>query len=263
MEIFIFSCLLIGAFGGLCVGLLGIGSGVIIVPALSTLLAMMAVPLDQRLPVAIATSLATMIITTGVSSIKQLRKKNVRLDMLKFLFPTIILGAIFGVMIMESITTTWLKGFFAVILFLLALNLLYDRLPRWHHLQRQPWLLSFEGGIVASLSTLLGLGGGVFFIPLFRAANIPIKSAIGTSNVCAFLVAITGTISYVMNAQASPFYGMHWYTGYIYWPAVIGIAVTSIPFALLGVHLMHRAENLHLQRGFAVLLMCVAVFMIF
>jgi len=256
--LFLLSCIGIGAFCGLCVGLLGIGSGVIIVPALSALLVLINIPVDERLQVAIATSLATMVVTTAVSSFRQILKKNVRVDMLKYMVPTIILGGMLGAILIRYIAAPWLKGFFSIILFLMALNLWRDRMPNWHDLQKRPWLLSTASGGIATLSTLLGLGGGVFFIPVLRGAQVPIKEAIGTSNICSFLVSLSGTMVYIFNAKSSPFDGLSWHTGYIYWPAVIGIIITSIPFAVLGTHLMHRAASAHLQRAFAVLLMLVA-----
>ena len=63
----IVAMILTGAVAGVLAGLLGIGGGIVIVPAVEAALAVLGVDASVRMHVAVATSLAT-IIPTSISS---------------------------------------------------------------------------------------------------------------------------------------------------------------------------------------------------
>ena len=52
-------------------------------------------------------------------------------------------------------------------------------------------------------------------------------------------------------------------TGYVFWPAALSIALTSVLFAPLGAHLAHAVPVTLLRRLFAGLLVLIGVRMLF
>ena len=54
-----------------------------------------------------------------------------------------------------------------------------------------------------------------------------------------------------------------WTSGFVYWPAVVGIALTSVPFAKVGAKLAHKLDAKLLKRGFALLLLIVGLKFLF
>jgi len=262
MLLFLLGCIATGFLSGFTSGLFGIGGGLVVVPALTALLLLLNAPHDVRFPMALATSIACILFTSGIASLRQLSYRQVRLDLVKVLAPVLILGGLIGTGIMQLLVANWLKDVFALVMVLVAINLWRDKLPSWQALAHHPWLLRLAGFLSASLASLLGLGGGVFLVPLLRAMQVPMAYVVGTSNVCGFLVAASGVSLYLLSDNPEVLSGWRWHTSYIYWPAVAAIMVGSIPFVLLGSSLTRRLSGLHLQSGFAVLLMVVALAMV-
>jgi uncharacterized membrane protein YfcA len=116
------------------------------------------------------------------------------------------------------------------------------------------------GGVIGTLSSLVGAGGGFISVPFMAWCNVPIHTAVATSSALGFPIALAGTVGYVLagwNLQGAPAGSM----GYLYLPALALIAVTSVLFAPLGAAAAHKLNVRQLKRAFAVLLFVLAGYM--
>jgi len=107
----------------------------------------------------------------------------------------------------------------------------------------------------------LGVGGGAIIIPFLVYCNVPMKKAGGTSAGCTLPIAILGTIVFMLQSHAHM--ALPYSTGYIYWPALIGMGVMSALFAPFGAKLAKHTNVLVLKRIFAIFLLFVGINLIF
>jgi uncharacterized membrane protein YfcA len=117
------------------------------------------------------------------------------------------------------------------------------------------------GLVIGGISSLVGIGGGTMSVPFLLWCNVDMYVAIGTSAAIGFPIALAGTVGYLLNGlQASglPPYSL----GFIYLPALVGIALTSSFTASYGVHLAHRLPVATLKRSFALFIVLVATKML-
>ena len=86
--------------------------------------------------------------------------------------------------------------------------------------------------------------------------KVPMRHAVATSAACGLPIALTGAISNVVAGWGHE--GLPpWSTGFLYWPAIVGIVITSVPFAKVGAILAHRLDQALLKKAFALLLLIV------
>lgn len=253
--------LLTGAVAGILAGLLGIGGGLIVVPALVYLL--VAVPDQLIMHVAIGTSLAVVTVTAISSSYSHHRRGTVRWDLWRSLSPGLIVGTLCGAFVADQLSGDVLKNFFVIFQLLVALQLAFGR--QASPAEKLPSVVLVMGSafLIGIVCAFAGVGGGIMVVPLLVWLRIPIKEAISTSAACGLPIAVTGSIGYMIagfnTAEQLPM----WSTGYVYWPAFIGISVTSVLLAPYGAKLAHALPSHILRWVFAVFLLTLAVLMFF
>ena len=115
--------------------------------------------------------------------------------------------------------------------------------------------LSTAGGLIGSLSALIGIGGGSLTVPFLSACRVQMVRAVGTSAACGLPIAVAGVAGYLVTGWAEPGRLPH-SLGYVLWPAVLGITAASMLAAPWGARLAHWLPAAMLKRGFGVLL-CV------
>ena len=108
----IISFLGLGLLAGFLAGLLGIGGGIIIVPALLFLFKAFHIGEKSPMHLIVGTSLASMIVTTLSSSLAQLKKHNIDFSILKPMGIGSLLGALIGVYTATLLPGAYLKLFF-------------------------------------------------------------------------------------------------------------------------------------------------------
>ncbi|WP_373018496.1 sulfite exporter TauE/SafE family protein [Thiomicrorhabdus sp.] len=250
-----------GAFVGFAAGLLGIGGGLIIVPVLTSVFAYF-LETEQIIHLAIGTSLATILITS-LSSVKAHHgHEAVRWDLVKQLVIGVLIGAFLGGWSSQFVASNILGYLFATMEVLIALNMLLAMKPSPH--REIPGLAgnTFAGIGIGSLSSLVGIGGGTLTTPYLVWNNVSMHQAIATSSAVSLPVAFAGTFGFLiggLNAADLPAYA----TGYIYWPAFIGIVIASVFTAPLGAKLAHQLPVSLLKRGFGIFLLILAAKMLF
>ena len=248
MEWFLF--ILIGIFTGTIAGMLGIGGGVLVVPALAFAFTLFHFNTNYIMQMAISTSLSIMIFTAIANVIARQKRKDIIWPICYKTLPSIIIGTIFGSLIVHHLSTSNLRIIFGCFLFLLAIQMLFDfKINRNPPKKISILILSIAGVIIGLKSGLLGLGGGVLSVPFFSFYGLSMKKAAGTTTVFTLAVSLVGTISLFLlgYTKIAPL-------GYIYWPALIIIAPLTIIFVPIGAKLSHVVKENILRTGFAILL---------
>jgi uncharacterized membrane protein YfcA len=253
--------LLTGAVAGLLAGLLGVGGGLVIVPALAWLLAGHGVPGGHLMHLAVGSSLAAIIPTAVSSLLAHQRRGSVYWPAVRALLPGILAGALGGAWLARQVSSPGLALCFGVFEVLVALQLFFGMKPAAHRGLPGTAGMTVAGVIIGAVSALLGIGGGTLTTPFLLWNGIDIRRAVGTSATCGLPVALAGAAGFAWSGQAV-MAGHAWSTGFIYWPAVAGIVLASVPLAPLGARLAHHLPRGVLQRAFALFLLLVGIKML-
>ncbi len=255
------SCLGLGIVVGLLAGLLGIGGGLIIVPALSYLL-VHGLHLDTELvmPMAVATSLSTIIFTGSSSALAHYRLGNINRYLVLWCGVGIAVGAVVGAQVASGISGHTLKNVFAVLVMLIALQMVFGRSGTSSRPASKPILLGIGTG-TGVVSALMGIGGGALLVPALVWFQVNIRQAIGCAAVSGLVIALFGTASFVLaglQETSLPSAAI----GYVYLPATLGIVTTSVFTAGFGARLGQKIDTGILKKLLAVLLVLVSIRMI-
>ena len=158
--VIIVSCLILGSVVGILAGMLGIGGGLIIVPALSYLLVhFMGMTTETVMPVAIATSLSTIIFTGTSSALAHYKLGNIQRYIVLYTGLGIAFGAIAGAQVASHMSGELLKDVFAVLVILIALQMIFGKQKASDN-EASKGTLAAVGGTAGILSALMGIGGG-------------------------------------------------------------------------------------------------------
>lgn len=250
--------LALGAVAGVLAGLLGIGGGLVLVAALVWLLPSQGVPAEHAVHAALATALAS-IVMTGLSSARaHHRRGSVLWPTAAWLVPGMLLGGWLGSLLATRLDGGLLRAFIAVYCYLAALQLGLDwprARPERPDAPRGP-AYTAAGGLVGALSALVGIGGGSMTVPLLVWRGVRPVRAVGTSSACGVAIALASAAGYAAHGPApGSLPAGSW--GYVFLPAAIGIAVASVLTAPLGTKMAHRISGQALRRLFAAFLLLV------
>jgi len=253
--------LLLGAVVGLLAGLLGIGGGLVIVPALLYVFTHeLALPAQLAMPMAIATSLSTIVFTGLSSAFTHYRLGNIRAAIVLWCVLGIALGALLGPQVATRIPVESLKTTFAILVILLALQMVFIK-PKKSDNKISTLTLVLIGFVTGIISSFMGIGGGAILVPALVWFRIDIKQAIGCAAFCGVIIAIFGSLSFIQagwlleNLPPGSF-------GYIYLPATLGIVITSVFTARLGAKISHHLDTQRLKQIFAGFLLIVSLRML-
>ncbi|KII77439.1 sulfite exporter TauE/SafE family protein [Vibrio renipiscarius] len=249
--------LLLGSFVGVMAGLLGIGGGLIVVPALLILLPQAGIDAAITMNIALATSLATIIVTSGSSALNHLKLGNVDMFVIKWLMPGVVIGGFIGANLAEWIPSHYLPKVFGIIVLCLALQMLLSMKSTTQRNMPSSQVTTFYGSLIGLVSSLAGIGGGSLSVPFLNRHGVEMRKAVGSSSVCGCVLAISGMIGFVLNgysAENLPAYSI----GYVYLPALAAIASTSMLTTRIGARLATSLPTAVLKKIFAVFLMFVA-----
>nr|WP_282437315.1 sulfite exporter TauE/SafE family protein [Vibrio amylolyticus] len=252
-----FLLVLLGAFVGVMAGLLGIGGGLIVVPALLYLLPYIGIDAENVMLVALGTSLATIILTSGSSAVNHLKLGNVDMYVIKWLVPGVVVGGFIGSYIADWVPSEYLPKIFAAIVTFLAVQMLVSvKSTKIRSMPSNPVTL-LCGSIIGVISSLAGIGGGSLSVPFLSRFGVEMRKAVGSSSVCGCMIALSGMIGFILhgyNAEGLPSFSV----GYVYLPALIAIASTSMFTTKIGARLASTLPTKMLKKVFALFLMFVA-----
>jgi len=250
-----------GAVAGVLAGLLGLGGGIVIVPMLNYAFAMQGLPPDTIQLMAVATSMAC-ILFTSISSVRAHHKHGgVNWGAWGVTTPGILLGTFGGTWIAVLIPQAYLRGFFIVFLLYVAAQMLRPLKVAVRRGLPGKSVFAGAGVVIGFISSLVGIGGGTMSVPFLSWATLDFRTCIGTSAAIGFPIALAGTLGYIVNGWHAEGLPPHTF-GYIYLPALFGIAVASMLFATVGAQLAHRLPIPLLRRVFAVFILVAAADML-
>lgn len=238
-------------------GLFGIGGGLVIVPILAILFAAEGFPAELVMIMSVATSLATIVITSISSVIAHHRLKSVGWDKVLALGPGIIVGAVVGSVIADHIAGGVLRFMFTIYLLAVGLQMALQIKPKPGQQPPSKQLDLGVSGLIGLLSSLLGIGGGTLIVPFLVHFQTPIRNAVAIASACGLPIAVAGTVGYALlgiNALQLP----DWSLGYIYVPSFLGIGLASVFTAPIGAKLAHKLPAEELKRYFSLLLFVMA-----
>lgn len=251
-------CLLFGACAGLLAGLFGVGGGLVLVPLLMLLFRVQGFDETYVMLMAVATSLATIIVTALSAIWAHQRHGAIIWKLVMRLAPGIVAGGALGAIIANDLPAATLKTIFAFFMFYVGVQMLLQIKPTASGREPSAPLLALAGTLIGAISAVIGIGGGTLTVPLLAKFNYPMRNAVAVASACGLPIAVSGTLSYSI---------LSWHRiglpegslGYIYLPAFFGIIASSTVFAPIGARLANRLPAPQLKRYFALLLLLVAI----
>ncbi|WP_035054475.1 sulfite exporter TauE/SafE family protein [Andreprevotia chitinilytica] len=257
----ILACVAVGCVAGFLAGLLGVGGGLVIVPALLFVFQQIGVAPAHMQHLALGTSLAT-IVFTSISSLKAHHGRGaVRWSVFRAITPGIVIGTFVGAQLAGLLSTNALQWFFIIFAYTVAAQMLLDAKPKPN--RQLPGVVgtSAMGGVIGVVSSWVGIGGGSLSVPFLVWHNVPVKEAIGTSAAIGLPIALAGGLGYVVSGWGVA--GLPaGSAGYVFLPALTGIVIASFPFAKLGAAAAHKLPVPVLKKCFAALLILLATKML-
>ncbi|MBI2381730.1 MAG: sulfite exporter TauE/SafE family protein [Gammaproteobacteria bacterium] len=241
---------LTGACSGVMAGLLGVGGGLIIVPALVAILPALGVPAEHLMHAAVASSLAT-ILLTSLSSVRAHHGHGAVLwPVFWRLAPGIALGAALGAQLADALPSAGLKQVFGVFALVVAAQMALGLQAKARHALPGTLATTVIGLLMGGISGIVGIGGGSLVVPFLSGCSVPMPKAVGTSSACGLPIAAGGAAGAVLagwSAQGMPAGSL----GYVYAPALVVVGLVSVLTAPLGARWSHRLPVTVLKKVFA------------
>ena len=260
---FIISLLLFftGFISGILAGFFGIGGGIIVVPVIYHLFNFLDFSENISMHMAIGTSLATIIPASLNSLVEHKKRYSVDTSLLRKWKITILFGSLFGAMLAQLIDGKFLIIFFAFFSFFVGLRMFFTKpysVKTYNFLRSIQKIISF---FIATISSLLGIGGGTLSVPLLISCGRNMKKAVGTSSGIGFFISLPAAIIFLLaglNIENRPQYSLGFISVIPFFLITLGTFV-SVP---MGVKIMHNLNDILIKRFFCILLLISATKMI-
>ena len=248
------------AVAGFMAGLLGVGGGIIIVPALYYAFTVLDFELVTRMHLAVGTSLAIIIPTSIISTKTHMEYDAVDFKMVKSFGLFILIGVVLGTFLAVNLKTPTLVLFFSIFAFMVGLFFIFLR----EKLVENPKTISdiiknISGIVIGFISIPLGIGGGSLMVPFMRTFGYDIRKSIGTAAAVGFLIAISGTITMIIGGKIINNINTPFSVGYI---NLLGFAVfvpVTMIMARLGAKAVYKINKKLLSKIFGTFLLIVSV----
>ena len=247
------------AVAGFMAGLLGVGGGIIMVPALYYAFSVLDFDIVTRMHLSVGTSLAIIVPTSIISTKTHMEYDAVDFKMVKTFGVLIVLGVLFGTFLAVSLKTPALVLFFAVFSCFVGLFFIFLR----EKLVESPKTISntiknFSGLFIGFISVPLGIGGGSLMVPFMRTFGYDIRKSIGTAAAVGFLIAISGTTTMIISGKIIDNVNSPYSIGYI---NLLGFAVfvpVTMVMARIGAKVVYKINKKLLSRIFGCFLLIVS-----
>ena len=247
------------AVAGFMAGLLGVGGGIIMVPALYYAFTILDFEIVTRMHLSVGTSLAIIIPTSIISTKTHMEYDAVDFKMVKTFGVLIVLGVLFGTFLAVSLKTPALVLFFAVFSCFVGLFFIFLR----EKLVESPKTISntiknISGLFIGFISVPLGIGGGSLMVPFMRTFGYDIRKSIGTAAAVGFLIAISGTTTMIISGKIIDNVNSPFSIGYI---NLLGFAVfvpVTMVMARIGARVVYKINKKLLSRIFGCFLLMVS-----
>ena len=248
------------AVAGFMAGLLGVGGGIIMVPALYYAFTVLDFDIVTRMHLAVGTSLAIIIPTSIISTLTHREHDAVDFNMVKSFGIFILIGVFFGTFLAVNLKTPALVLFFSIFAFMVGLFFIFLR----EKLVDNPKQISnlvknISGILIGFISIPLGIGGGSLMVPFMRTFGYDIRKSIGTAAAVGFLIAVTGTITMITGGKIINNVNTPFSLGYINLLGFIVFVPVTMIMARLGAKAVYKIDKKILSKIFGTFLILVSI----
>ena len=248
------------AVAGFMAGLLGVGGGIIMVPALYYAFTVLDFDIVTRMHLSVGTSLAIIIPTSIISTKTHMEYDAVDFKMVKSFGIFILLGVIAGTFLAVSLKTPALVLFFAISAFMVGLFFIFLREKLVDNPKKISNLVkNISGVLIGFISIPLGIGGGSLMVPFMRTFGYDIRKSIGTAAAVGFLIALTGTITMISGGKIINNVNTPFSIGYINLLGFIVFVPVTMIMARLGAKAVYRIDKKLLSKIFGIFLIIVSI----
>ena len=248
------------AGAGFMAGLLGVGGGIVMVPALYYAFTVLDFDIVTRMHLSVGTSLAIIIPTSIISTMTHKEYDAVDFKMVRSFGVFILAGVIGGTFLAVNLKTPVLVLFFSIFALMVGLFFIFLR----EKLVDNPKQISaivknISGVIIGFISVPLGIGGGSLMVPFMRTFGYDIRKSIGTAAAVGFLIAVTGTVTMITGGKIIDNVNTPYSVGYI---NLLGFAVfvpVTMVMARIGAKVVHKIDKKLLSKIFGIFLILVSI----
>jgi uncharacterized membrane protein YfcA len=251
----------LGCVIGFLAGLLGIGGTMIMVPFLTIIFTHENFPREHMVHIAVATAMATIVFTSLSNMHAHNRHGAVLWPVVRGLVPGILLGSLIGPLIVSGMSALLLASIFAIFAAFSGIQMIWGKVPK--ATRELPGTLGLigAGAGIGILSGMVGAGGAFVTVPFLERCNVKIHNAVATSAALGLPIAAAGTVGFIVTGMHQSGLPPH-SLGYVYLPALLCIASSSMLLAPVGAKMAHRWPVRTLKNAFGCMLFAVAAFMI-
>ena len=251
---------LAAAVAGFMAGLLGVGGGIIMVPALYYAFTVLDYDIITRMHLSVGTSLAIIIPTSIISTKTHMEYNAVDFKMIKSFGVFILLGVIIGTFLAVNLRTPQLVLFFSIFAFIVGLFFIFLR----EKLVENPKKISdiiknFSGVIIGFISVPLGIGGGSLMVPFMRTFGYDIRKSIGTAAAIGFLISVSGATTMIIGGEIINNVKTPFSIGYINLLGFLVFVPVTMVMARIGAKMVYRIDKKLLSKIFGTFLLIVSI----
>jgi uncharacterized membrane protein YfcA len=251
---------LIGLLAGFLAGYLGIGGGLVLVPALTWLFTRDPATSAYAVHMAVATSLSTMLVTSFSSILAHHRHRAIMWPVTLQMSPGLLAGAVTGAIIADWLSMRALGGVFGLYAVTAGLQLISGAAAGGGKPPPGRASNSVAGLVIGSISSLVGIGGGSMTVPWLLWHGTRAQNAVATAAACGYPIAVAGTLTFIWLGQDLPPAGLG--LGYVHLQAFAGVVLFSVLAAPLGAAAVHRSPPAMVRRIFGIFLLVVGARML-
>ena len=247
------------AVAGFMAGLLGVGGGIIMVPALYYAFTVLDFDIVTRMHLSVGTSLAIIIPTSIISTKTHMEYDAVDFKMVKSFGIFILFGVVGGTFLAVNLKTPALVLFFSIFAFIVGLFFIFVR----EKLMENPKKISIfvkniSGIIIGFISVPLGIGGGSLMVPFMRTFGYDIRKSIGTAAAVGFLIAVSGSITMITGGKIIDNVNTPFSLGYVNLLGFIVFVPVTMIMARIGAKAVYKIDKKLLSKIFGTFLIIVA-----
>ncbi len=248
------------AVAGFLAGLLGVGGGIIMVPALYYAFTVLDFDIITRMHLSVGTSLAIIIPTSIISTKTHMEYDAVDFKMVKSFGIFILFGVIAGTFLAVNLKTAALVLFFSIFAFIVGLFFIFLREKLLENPKEISDLVKNISGIVIGfISVPLGIGGGSLMVPFMRTFGYDIRKSIGTAAAVGFLIAVSGSITMILGGKIIDNVSTPFSVGYINLLGFLVFVPVTTVMARIGAKAVYRIDKKLLSKIFGTFLIIVSI----
>ena len=241
-------------------GLLGVGGGIIMVPALYFAFETLHFDPQTIMHLSLGTSLAIIIPTSIMSTKTHMEFNAVDFKLIKSFGLFVAGGVLLGTVFASNLETPKLVLFFSVFAFCVGIFFIFFREKLGENPKDIPLKIkSFIGTCIGFISVPLGIGGGSISVPFMRLFGYSIRNAIGTSAALGFIISVVGALTMSFSGSVFDEVKSPLSIGYVNIPGFLVFVPVTMIMAPIGARLVHKIEKKLLSRIFGLFLIIIAI----